>query len=71
MREVIECARAVSGRSIPEIAQERRPGDPARLVAGNGRIRSLLGWKPRFPELEAVVSTAWNWHRNHPDGYGV
>lgn len=71
VREVIECARAVTGRPIPAAIDGRRPGDPARLVAGNEKIRGVLGWEPRYPSLEDVVRTAWKWHRNHPEGYGV
>ncbi|MFH1277779.1 MAG: UDP-glucose 4-epimerase GalE [Candidatus Eisenbacteria bacterium] len=71
VREVIECARAVTGMPIPAVTEGRRPGDPARLVAGNEKIRGVLGWEPRFPSLEDVVRTAWDWHRNHPGGYGV
>jgi UDP-glucose 4-epimerase len=47
----------------------RRPGDPARLVASSERLRRDLGWEPRYPELNGIVETAWNWHRTHPDGY--
>ncbi|MBN1826111.1 MAG: UDP-glucose 4-epimerase GalE [Candidatus Eisenbacteria bacterium] len=71
VREVIECARGVSGHPIPAVVDQRRPGDPARLVAGNDMVRRLLGWAPRYPDLEDVVSSAWNWHRDHPDGYGI
>jgi len=71
VREVVECARRVTGHAIPEIVETRRPGDPARLVAASDKIRRVLGWEPRLPELEAMVRTAWEWHRNHPDGYAV
>jgi len=67
--EVIECARRVTGRPIPTTPAGRRPGDPARLVASSRRARDLLGWRPRYPELEAIVSSAWDWHQRHPDGY--
>ena len=69
VREVIETARAVTGREIPVEVGPRRPGDPATLVAGSERIRSELGWKPRFPELRAIVESAWAWHRAHPRGF--
>ncbi|MBM3321787.1 MAG: UDP-glucose 4-epimerase GalE [Candidatus Eisenbacteria bacterium] len=71
VREVVECARRVTGHAIPEIVEERRPGDPARLVAASDKIRRVLSWEPRLPELEDMVRTAWEWHRNHPDGYAV
>ncbi|MFH1679103.1 MAG: UDP-glucose 4-epimerase GalE [Candidatus Eisenbacteria bacterium] len=71
VREVVECARRVTGHTIPEIVERRRPGDPARLVAASQKIREVLGWEPRHPDLEDMVRTAWEWHRNHPDGYAV
>ncbi|RPJ44565.1 MAG: UDP-glucose 4-epimerase GalE [Candidatus Latescibacterota bacterium] len=71
VREVVECARRVTGHVIPEIVEERRPGDPARLVAGSEKIRTALSWEPRFPDLEAIVRTAWSWHNSRPRGYAV
>jgi UDP-glucose 4-epimerase len=59
----------VTGKSIPTAEKPRRPGDPPRLVAGAQKAASELGWKPAYPSLEAIVSTAWNWHRAHPNGY--
>jgi UDP-glucose 4-epimerase len=47
----------------------RRPGDPARLVASNDRLRNILGWSPKHTEIDSVVETAWKWHTMHPDGY--
>ncbi|MBE7560843.1 UDP-glucose 4-epimerase GalE [bacterium] len=69
VREVLETARRVTGRAIPAVVAGRRPGDPPRLVAGSKRARQVLGWKPRFPELEAMIADAWAWKQAHPDGY--
>jgi UDP-glucose 4-epimerase len=69
VREVIDVAREVSGHPIPAIVQPRRPGDPARLVAGSERLKNELGWSPRFPDLHMIVRTAWEWFRAHPEGY--
>jgi UDP-glucose 4-epimerase len=63
VREVIDAARRVTGRAIPQRYGERRPGDPARLVADAGRIARELGWAPRFPDLEDIVAHAWAWER--------
>jgi len=38
-------------------------------VAGSEKIVGKLGWKPRFPELRAIIETAWKWHMTHPKGY--
>jgi len=70
VREVIETARRVTGRQIAVKEGPRRPGDPPSLVASSERIARDLGWKPRFPQLAAIIETAWRWHQSHPDGYG-
>jgi len=67
--EVIEACRRVTGHPIPQVAGPRRAGDPAVLIASSESIRRDLGWTPRFPELDAIVQSAWDWHRGHPRGY--
>ena len=69
VRQVIETARHITGREIPAVDAPRRPGDPAVLVASSDKIRDELGWTPRFPDLEDIIATAWEWHRRHPQGY--
>lgn len=69
VREVIETARKVTGHAIPAVEAQRRPGDPAVLVASSAKIRSELGWEPRHPSLEQIIASAWEWHRKHPHGY--
>jgi UDP-glucose 4-epimerase len=69
VRQVIETCENISGRKIPAVAKPRRPGDPPRLVAAAEKAVHELGWKPRFPKLEDIVATAWDWHRAHPHGY--
>lgn len=69
VRQVIDVCREVTGHAIPVQMGERRPGDPAVLVASAERARQELGWQPQSPDLHAIVSTAWNWHRTHPTGY--
>jgi len=61
VREVIECARRVTGHAIPARAEPRRAGDPAKLVASSAKIRAELGWQPRHPELEDIVRSAWEY----------
>ncbi len=69
VREVVEVARQVTGHPIPVIESPRRPGDPAVLIASSEKIRRELAWQPRFPDLESIVASAWQWHSGHPDGY--
>lgn len=69
VRQVIDVARKVTGRAVASIDAPRRPGDPAILVASSEKIRSELGWKPQHSELDAMVSSAWNWFQRHRKGY--
>jgi UDP-glucose 4-epimerase len=70
VREVIDTARRVTGREIVSVDSPRRAGDPPQLVGDSQKAREVLGWQPRFPELETIIESAWNWHLQHPDGYG-
>ncbi len=69
VREVIETIERVTGKELRSVDSPRRPGDPARLVASSKKIQEELGWTPRYPELQKIVETAWQWHKNHPKGY--
>ena len=61
VREVINTAREVTGREIKAGVAPRRPGDPAVLVAGSGRIKEELGWTPEYQDLRVIIESAWNW----------
>ncbi|MEG9435807.1 UDP-glucose 4-epimerase GalE [Edaphobacter sp. HDX4] len=63
VREVIESVQRVTGRAIKVEEHERRPGDPAVLVASSEKIKAELGWKPKYPELDQIVASAWQWHQ--------
>jgi UDP-glucose 4-epimerase len=69
VREVIDTVRRVTKHPVPARETGRRPGDPAVLVASAEKIKRELGWTARFPDLEAIVHSAWEWRRTHPDGY--
>jgi UDP-glucose 4-epimerase len=69
IREVVDTARAVTGKDIAASVGPRRPGDPAKLIADSTRIQQELGWQPEFGNLQTIIETAWNWHKNHPHGY--
>lgn len=65
--EVIESARKVTGIDITAQYGERRAGDPAKLIADAGLIRSELGWQPGYPDIETIIQTAWDWHGSCDD----
>ena len=67
--EIIETAKKVTGKKIPVVLEGRRAGDPAVLVASSDLARQELGWKPKYPDLETIIETAWEWHQAHPNGY--
>ena len=68
--EVVAAVERVTGRPVNAQRRERRPGDPATLVASSDRIRRVLGWAPRIPDLDDIIATAWRWRQAHPQGYG-
>lgn len=69
VKEMIEAARLVTGHSIPAKVCERRTGDPAKLVASSEKARRELVWQPKFENIEAMIASAWNWHKSHPNGF--
>ena len=69
VKEMIEIARKVTNHSIPAEVAPRRFGDPAVLIASSDKAVEELNWQPKFNSVETIIETAWNWHRNHPDGF--
>jgi UDP-glucose 4-epimerase len=67
--EVIECARQVTGRSIPMRMEAPRAGDPPRLVADAARAQAVLGWKPVMSDLPSILRSQWEWRKKHPRGF--
>jgi len=68
VQQVIETAKAVTGRGLLAHVAKRRDGDPPQLVAGATRAHQELGWRPRFPELETIIEHAWAWHQRRHQG---
>jgi UDP-glucose 4-epimerase len=68
VREVIDIARRITGKPISTRSAARRPGDPAVLVADSSKIRKVLGWQPRYEQLEAIIASAWDWHQREAKG---
>jgi UDP-glucose 4-epimerase len=69
VRQVIESAERVTGKKIPFQEVARRAGDPPELVADPTRAMKELRWKPKYLEIDAIIESAWNWHRTHPEGF--
>jgi UDP-glucose-4-epimerase GalE len=61
VRQVIDTAARITGRPIASVVAPRRPGDPPRLVAAADKAHHLLGWTPRYSDLETIIATAWRW----------
>jgi UDP-glucose 4-epimerase len=59
VKQVVEAVRRVTGRDIPAVTAERRPGDPAVLVASAARAKEVLGWRPSRTDLDGIVADAW------------
>lgn len=69
VRQMIDCAKEVTGVDFTVTEEARRAGDPAVLVASSEKIRSELGWVPEHSSVQEVIGTAWKWHKGHPNGY--
>ena len=67
--EVIAAATKVSGQKVPYTIKSRREGDPPYLVADSSKARIELGWTPQYSSLETMIKSAWEWMKDHPDGY--
>jgi len=68
-KEVLEMIKRVTGVDFKIEVGSRRPGDPAAIFADNSKIKRILGWEPKYSGLETIIETAWNWHKNHPQGF--
>jgi UDP-glucose 4-epimerase len=70
VREVIAACERVTGKKIAVVEQPRRAGDPPRLIAASNKIKTELGWAPKFESIDKIVESAWAWHIKNPGGYG-
>lgn len=68
-REVLEMVKKICGQDFKIEENPRRPGDADKLYADPHKIKKILNWFPKYSDLEIIVKTAWNWHKNNPFGY--
>ena len=61
VKEVVETVKRITGIDFPVEETDRRPGDPPILVADNRKIKQVLGWEPKYDDLDFIIKTAWNW----------
>jgi len=69
VKEVIETVKRVSGKDFKVVAVERRPGDAPILTSDATKAGNELGWRTEKSELEEMISSAWQWHNEYPNGY--
>jgi UDP-glucose 4-epimerase len=69
VKQIVDACKKITGVDIPYEMSDRRPGDPAKLIANADKARLELGWLPEYSDVETIVETAWNWHKSHPKGY--
>jgi UDP-glucose-4-epimerase GalE len=71
VKQVIETARKVTGKEIPTKTVKRRPGDPATLIGSSKKAIKELGWRQQFADLDSIIETAWQWHKQNPCGFKI
>ena len=69
VKEIVSACENVTGLSIAQEIDERRPGDPPALIADPSKLKRALGWSPAYSSIEDIIGTAWAWHHAHPSGY--
>ncbi len=70
VNEMIQAAEKATGEKIAVTKGARRAGDPAQLIASSDKAKKILGWQPKFTDVEEVIGTAWAFAKKHPTGYG-
>lgn len=68
-KQVIEMVKKVSGIDFTVEESARREGDPVVLIASSKKAREVLGWQPKYSDLQTIIETAYSWHKSHPNGY--
>lgn len=68
--EILDSAEVLSEMKFNRVISERRPGDPAVLIASSEKARRVLGWEREYTDIKKIIGDAYKWHKSHPDGYG-
>ena len=69
VKEIIDVSRKITNHAIPSEVKDRRPGDPAVLIASSDRANIILRWRPQYDSIEKIIRDAWEWHKKNPEGY--
>jgi UDP-glucose 4-epimerase len=69
VKEIVSAVEKISGKKINVKIVDRRPGDPSSLIANAEKVKKELGFVSRFSDLDNIVSTSYNWFKDHPNGY--
>ncbi|MEF9992281.1 MAG: UDP-glucose 4-epimerase GalE [Romboutsia sp.] len=69
VKEMIEAAKDVTKKNIKVVIGEKRSGDPKSLVASSQKAKNILGWTPKYDDVKKMIGDAWEWHKNHPNGF--
>ncbi len=69
VKEIIDAAKKITNVPLPVKEEGNREGDPAVLIASSQKARNILGWAPEYSLTEQIISSAWTWHKLHPNGY--
>lgn len=64
VKEIIDASEKVTGKKVPVVYGDRREGDPAILFAANQMAKEVLGWSPKYMDIEEIIKTAWIWEQN-------
>ncbi|MCK9641678.1 MAG: UDP-glucose 4-epimerase GalE [Prolixibacteraceae bacterium] len=69
VKEVVDAVQKITGKAVKYEVGNRRAGDPPMLIASSNKIKKELGWVPKYDNLEKIISSAWEWHKNNPNGF--
>ncbi|MBK1813478.1 UDP-glucose 4-epimerase GalE [Clostridium sp. YIM B02505] len=69
VKEMIDAARKVTSHAIPAEVCPRRAGDPAVLIASSEKAKNILGWEPKYNNVEEIIAAAWKFHESHVNGF--